>query len=331
LQVWEKTKFFPLTSVDRFSKRARKKYGIGQNQGGGSLMKIMLSTLLVLSVFVLMLPARGNAAEIEPFGMLSASVGYERERLPNAGHGVSSNEQSRGSGLPAGAPGARSTVEALGVYPLGLPNFGVQGSGQLGGGERFRGSASLGPIYAWAGGKSGIFLTYQHRNLHDSNFFWLSPTLALYFDQLNVNFRYTQQLARITKDTGGQDIKVVEAPTNQFQATGSYFPAMDVAFLKKDNLELTFGAQVNTFSGPNSHKIQGAGVGPVVGVSMMPWQNVEVNLFRATLDNRSRYKVDSGVRLFFAKSNNATLKELRRKYMEAGPGPVGAYSAARHD
>ena len=38
------------------------------NKEGRSSMKILLSTLLVASIFAFMLPATANVAEIEPFG-----------------------------------------------------------------------------------------------------------------------------------------------------------------------------------------------------------------------------------------------------------------------
>jgi hypothetical protein len=95
-------------------------------------------------------------------------------------------------------------------------------------------------------------------------------------------------------------------------------------------LELTFGLQVNSFSGPSVGHISGAGVGPVFGLAVMPWQNLEVTLVKGTVDNRSRYQVNSGLRYFFANAGGS-LKELRRKYMDVGPGPVGAYAVERTD
>src|SRR5713101_6743437 len=142
-------------------------------------MKIMLSTLLVLAVFVLMLPARGNAVDLEPFGMIGASVGYEREKLPPTHWGSGSE---RTVGLPVGAPGARSNVDALGVLPFIWRNFGLQGAVNFGGGARARFGANLGPVYAFDGGMTGFFVIYQHRRLEEKNYFWLNPVLALYFE-----------------------------------------------------------------------------------------------------------------------------------------------------
>src|SRR2546425_35583 len=128
-------------------------------------MKITLTALLALAVFAFMLPATANVAEIEPFGFLGASVGAERE-----------------TGVPrddVGRAGARGTIDALGVIPFGIPNFGLQASAQYVGGQGSRFAGSAGPIYAFPGGKTGIFLEYQRRTLRDADFFWLNPVLAL--------------------------------------------------------------------------------------------------------------------------------------------------------
>jgi hypothetical protein len=125
-------------------------------------------------------------------------------------------------------------------------------------------------------------------------------------------------------------------PTNRLQGTVSYFPTFDLGALnvltgnKKNNLELTVGLQINTFAGPYRHDVRSAGVGPVMGVSVMPWQNVEVNVFKFTVDNRSRYSYESGVRVFFGKANTSLL-DWRRKYLDAGPKPVGAFTAPHSD
>jgi hypothetical protein len=282
-------------------------------------MKLIVSTLLVLSVFVLMLPARGNVAEIEPFGFIGAFVGAERETgIPHNG---------------VGRAGGRGTIDALGVLPFGIPNFGLQASVQYVGGQGSRFAGSAGPIYAFPGGKTGFFLEYQRRTLRDADFFWLNPVLALYFDQANVNLSYQHPISGVQKlssgdGSGSEDTEFTDVATNKFQGTVSYFPQIDLGFVRKDNLELTFGVQVNTFTGHDTNHIRSAGVGPVVGVSAMPWQNLEVNLFRVTADNRSRYQVNSGVRYFFTSGGEKamTLKEVRRKYLEAGPGPVGGFT-----
>jgi hypothetical protein len=95
--------------------------------------------------------------------------------------------------------------------------------------------------------------------------------------------------------------------------------------MRKDNLELTAGLQANTFAGAGNGKLTGAGIGPVLGVAFMPVQNLVVNLFRVTGDSRDRYRVDSGIQLFFEKGTS-TLKELRRNSLEPNrdaPGAIG--------
>jgi hypothetical protein len=65
-------------------------------------------------------------------------------------------------------------------------------------------------------------------------------------------------------------------------------------------------------------------------MAVMPWQNVEVNVFKVTVDNRSRYSYESGVRLFFGQANQSLL-DWRRKYLDAGPKPVAAFTAEHSD
>jgi hypothetical protein len=286
-------------------------------------MKITLSALLVLSVLVFMMPATADVAELEPLGILTALGGAERETGQPTSHGV-------------GRAGGRGTFNALGVLPFAWSGFGLQGTAQYVGGQGSRFGASVGPLYDFGGGKTGLFFSYQHRSLRDGDFFWISPALALYFDQANVNLSYIQPISPWqTKTKCGdecsgrrEDTKAVDIGINRLQGTVSWFPPVDLGFLRKDNLELTFGVQVNAFTG--AHFVRGAGVGPVFGVAAMPWQNLEVTLFKATIDNRSRYQVNSGVSFFFARAAQS-LKEFRRKYMEAGPGPVGGFTRPRSD
>jgi hypothetical protein len=128
--------------------------------------------------------------------------------------------------------------------------------------------------------------------------------------------------------TSTETRKITEYGVNRLQATASYYVPWDIApFLRKDNLELTLGVQVNTFGGVGHEKLTGVGVGPVAGVAFMPWQNVEVNLFKATGDNRGRFDVQSGLSFYFSPSNAPSLKMLRRKYLEVGPGSVGAVAS----
>jgi hypothetical protein len=273
-------------------------------------MKVLTGAALAL-LFALVRPPIANVAEVEPFGRLGASIGAERETGEPIGHSV-------------GRAGARVTLDALGVIPFAWQNFGLQGSAQYVGGQGSRFGGTLGPVYAFDGGKTGFFLDYQHRTVRDADFFWLNPALSLYFNQMNLNLSYAHPISGVQKDTSFPRSKV-DVASNKLQATVSYFPAFDMAFVRKDNLEFTFGVQVNAFAGHDANKLNGAGVGPVFGVAMMPWPNMEVNLLRATFDNRSRYKVDSGISFFFSKGANQTLIQLRRKYLETDP-PVGAFT-----
>ena len=231
------------------------------------------------------------------------------------------------------------------MLPFALQNLGLQGSAQYIGGQGSKFGVSAGPVYGWAGGKAGLFLNYQARTLRDSNFLWITPAVALYYPQVNVNVSYTQPVSSPQQEVCGddkcthfrkEDAKRLMVPTNRLQGTVSYFPTIDLGALnvltgnKKNNLELTAGLQVNTFAGPYRHKVRSAGVGPVLGMSVMPWENVEVNVFKLTVDNRSRYSYESGVRVFFGKDKTSLL-DWRRKYLDAGPKPVGSFTGTHSD
>jgi hypothetical protein len=299
-----------------------------EEKGGKHLMKVLTGAVLAL-LFALARPPIANVAEIEPFGFVSAMGGAERETGQPSG-GV-------------GRAGGRATLGALGVLPFVWQNFGLQGSVSYVGGQGSRFGVSAGPLFGWAGGKSGILIDYQHRTLRSSDFFWISPVLALYFDQLNVNLSYSQPISPIQRKTrldfdpdhDGDPCKNCsdiigsnerrDVPVNRLQASVSYFPAIIMPFVTKDNLELTFGVQVNTFAGPMKD-LRGAGVGPVFGVAVMPWQNLEVTLLKASFDNRSRYNVQSGLSFFFPTTATASnsLMQLRRRYIQVTPMVSGA-------
>jgi hypothetical protein len=280
-------------------------------------MKVLTGAVLAL-LFALAHPPIANVAEIEQFGFLGAFVGAERETgQPNA-HGV-------------GRAGPRSTIEALGMLPFAWQNFGLQGSASLVGGSGARFGASVGPVFGWPGGKSGIFFDYQHRALRGSDHFWISPAIAVYLNQFNLNLKYSHPLSGAQKHFQGDpsDVNQIDQAMNRLQATVSYFPPMDLFFIRRDNAEFTFGVQVNNFAGVDRTEMRSAGVGPIFGAAVMPWQNLEVNLFRVTVDNRSRYQFNTGLRYFFnAAGTGQSLLQVRRKYLDAGPGPVGSYTAS---
>jgi len=288
-------------------------------------MKITVGALIVVISLIFVLPPKAISANLEWLGIVSGFGGAEKE-----------TGQPNGSKTQAGG---RGTVQALGVIPFGP--FGVQGSFQYTGGSGSRFGTTFGPLYDFTAGKVGLFATYQHRTQRDTNFWWLEPALDWYLGQMNLSLRYLQPVSdiQVTRKKLGpvdpfdiQQIKQVDIPVNRLQGTASYFPP-DILQLGKDNLELTFGVQVNSFVGP-TRNIKGAGVGPVFGIAMQPMQNVEFTLIRGTVDNRSRFDFQSGIRIFLGKSTpslspatSPSLKELRRKYMEASPNPVSGYTA----
>lgn len=291
-------------------------------------MKTTVRTLLVAAGLVLALTAQAKATNLEWLGIVSGMGGAERE----TGSAVT---PSNTAGL--GKAHGTGTAQALVVVPFGP--IGLQGSFQYTGGQGSRFGTTIGPMYDFTAGKVGLFTTYQYRSVRHGNFIWLEPALDWYLDQLNLSLRYIQPVSNVQRHKsvfdpgpGRQDYNVVDVAVNRLQATASYFPP-DFLQLGKDNLELTFGAQVNSFVGP---RVNGAGVGPVFGIAMAPAQNVEVTLIKGTVDNRSRYELQSGLKFFFGQgakvgtspSGTPSLKDLRRKYMEASPYPVSTYTGA---
>ncbi len=308
--------------------------------------------LITVAILLLTLPGNGIPADVEWLGIFSGFGGAERET------------GSPGKGGPAvccisfptvnktGTAGGRGTAQGLGVIPIWGP-LGGQVSINYTGGLGSRIGTTFGPLYDFTAGKVGLFATYQHRTLRSANFWWLEPALDLYLGQMNVSLRYIQPLSGAQTHTFGdrtpicfatptapcpaEDYKVVDQAINRLQGTVSYFPTVDFLQVGKDNLELTLGAQVNSFGGPYQ-KVARTGVGPVFGVSLMPAQNVEFTVVKGTVDNRSRYQVETGLRFFFSKggtpslkpAGSPSLKELRRKYMEASPYPVSTYTGEHH-
>ena len=252
-------------------------------------------------------PAAKAAEALEMFGKVELSGGAERE--------------------PHVSAGARGTVEALGVLPL-MPNFGLQGSMHYVGGLGSRAGVSVGPVFAWGSGKVGFFTAYQHRGLRDSDFVHVIPSFAWYLEQMNISLWYAHPVTGAQR--GGDR---VEYGVNKIQGTVSYYPGSDWAsFLRKDNVELTFGVQANTFAGAGHGKLGNTGIGGVAGVSFLPVQGVSVNLVRGTYDSKSRYKVSSGIDFFWGRGTT-TLKDARRKYLEPNtdtPAAGGKVSPKSH-
>jgi hypothetical protein len=291
-------------------------------------MRIVVRLLTVFTVLVLVLPGQGRAANVESFGMISAGVGAEREtggpsgctNLGVANEIFSINGGTFKPGSCVGEAGARGMVSILGVLPFAMQDLGLQGGLGYNGGDGSRFGAKLGPVYGWAGGKAGVIVDYQYRSHGSSHFFWLTPAVSLYVsDMMNVNLSYTQPISpiqdrnrRMPNSESSEMFNnwfIRYVPTNRLQGSVSIFPI--------NSLEVNLGAQVNTFAG-YTNNLRGAGVGPVFGLAWMPIQNVELNLVKGTIDNRSRYNVQSGLSWFFntgsTKGNN--IKEIRRKYLQ---------------
>jgi hypothetical protein len=256
-------------------------------------MKRLLTALAISGIFVFALASTAKAAAfLEPFGKVELSAGGEKE-----------------SHTPAGG---RFTMEGLGVLPL-MGNFGVQGALHYVTGLGSRVGFNLGPVLGWDGGKVGAFVAYQHRGLRGTDFVHLVPSIAIYLPQANLNLWYAQPVSGAQH--GGHR---VEYGVNKLQGTASFFAGSDwwAPYLKKDNVEILLGLQVNTFAGAGHDKLGGTGFGPVAGVSFLPMPGVAVNLLRLNFDHKSRFRVATGLEFFFDPKANVTLKEARRKYLE---------------
>jgi hypothetical protein len=342
-------------------------------------MKTITRALLVVATLILALPTIGMTTDIEWFGALSGYVGAERETgsqaspsnavCTNIGCGFEGGTGGFMNHSAIGKAGFRGQADALGVIPLAGP-LGAQISFNYTGGLGSRFATVFGPIYDFNAGKAGLFASYQRRTARSSNFWFIQPAVDLYFDQMNVSFRYIQPLSGRQEKSKGDDgenncypctpddLSIIDIPINKLQGTVSYFIPSSVFGIPKNNIEITLGMQVNSFWGYQPRQttpehlecnffscmtvprrtstVGGVGVGPVFGVSVMPIQNVELTLFKGTVDSASRYQIQSGVRLMFNKGNgpfqkgtSPSLLDLRRKYMEASVGPVSTFSAIR--
>ena len=274
-------------------------------------MKRLLTALAIAGIFVLTLTASAKAAPfLDQFGKVELSAGGEKE---------------------AGAhSGGRFTMEGLGVLPL-MGNFGVQGALHYVTGLGSRVGFNLGPVFGWDGGKVGAFISYQHRGMRGTDFVHVIPSIAIYLPQANLNLWYAQPTSGAQR--GGHR---VEYAINKLQGTASFFAGSDwwAPYLKKDNVELLLGLQVNSFAGAGQSKAGGTGFGPVAGASVLVLPGVAVNLLRLTFDHHSRYRVATGLEFFFDPKGNTTLKDERRKYLEPnfeGPGSGAEVSSNGHD
>ncbi|HEY2990322.1 MAG TPA: hypothetical protein VGL11_21585 [Candidatus Binatia bacterium] len=278
-------------------------------------MKYLGPAIAILFAFAVAFPPVADVADVESLLRFSVLGGAERETASGDHRETGARPHGMGSG------------EIMGVLPLS-PHFGFQGSFNYTGGDGSRFGTNVGAIYGWPEGKSGLFFAYQHRTTaggdhHD--YLWVRPALALYFPDVNVNLWYSQPLTETQRSGHTGDNRPLSIPVNQLQGTASYFPPLAIMG-QKEALELTFGVQVNSFAGMDSEKLK-IGVGPVFGIAMMPIKNLEVALLRGTIDNRSRYKFDTGIHYYFG-TTATTLKEYRRKYLEPTnlPGTAGTWT-----
>ncbi len=275
-------------------------------------MKKLISVVLGVLLLGTLYASTANVAGVDWVGRISLLGGAEAETV------------LRPDDI-GGAPHGFGMIEGLGMIPL-LPQLGIQlnGAYQYGGGVGghkfgFQG----GPVYDFGMGKAGLFLTEQFR-IYDSgangggirsvNLLWLTPSVAFYdlIPGSNVDIWLMQQVSRHTITSGKRGDSVKQfAPTSILRTAFNYFIG---APFGRDNTELTLGVQFNGISGMDKEHAR-FGAGPVLGMATMPWQNLELQLFRVAVDNHARYRVTSGVQWFFDRGNSS-LMQLRRKYLE---------------
>jgi len=271
-------------------------------------MKNVMTTALVIGCFAFIFSAFPAYSQLDPFGKIELSGGWEKEAHSNAG--------------------GRFTFEGLGVLPF-VNGFGGQAAMHVVGGRGARIGINAAPVFAFPFGKVGAFVAYQHRGLRSTDFVYIIPSAAFYLPQININAWYSHPVSGADRSS-----RVVEYGINKLQGTVSYFAESDWwgPFLRRDNVELLAGIQVNTFAGAGHRKMGGTGVGPVLGISMLYSPGVAVNLIRATFDDEGRYRVATGLEFFFDPKGSTTLKEMRRKYLEPnfdGPPSAGEKDSPR--
>ncbi len=265
-------------------------------------MKNALCALVVAVVAIFFLASRAELAGIESVGKLSVEGGAEKEQGSEAG--------------------GRVTLGAMGVMPV-VGDFGLQARAHYVGGLGSRFGLSAGPMFAWGSGKAGLFVAYEHRTFNSNNFVHLRPSVAFYLPQANINLFYSHPVSDPQRDGRVFVNRSIEYGINHLVGTFNYFPDLNLgSFLKKDNVELMLGVQANSFGGAGAHNLQ-SGVGPVFGIAFMPIQGWELNVVKGTIDNHGRYRVLSGVAFYFDKLN-ASLKALRRRYLEPNLFSAGA-------
>jgi hypothetical protein len=280
-------------------------------------MKKLTGAIFGLLMLALWLPKVANVAGVDWLGRVSALGGAQRETTEH-------NSSAMG-----GSPHAFGAFQGLGVVPI-TPMFGLQFSGGVGsGGNGARMDFQAGPLFGWGNGKAGVFWGTQVHRWANGNTEsgsaqwrigwqnWIRPAVSFYdlIPNTNIDIWYSQPVGGIqntTRNSGDEPFKKLVA-LSEGRIAVNWFPP----FIMKDNVEITLGAQVTGASGAGNRVSASVpiGAGPVAGMALMPWQNLEVQLFKAQIDNRNRYRVSSGFQYYFNKGN-ATLLQLRRMYLE---------------
>lgn len=275
-------------------------------------MKKLAYAVFAFMMVGLLLPRVGNVADVDWFGKFSLLGGAER-----------TTRQTNSGPVGSGNHGLVMT-EAVGVIPF-TPILGMQFNAgyanMFGHGNKF--GMQAGPIFSFGMGKAGLFVTDQFHiynqgggrgGIRSANFVWLTPSVSLYdlIPATNIDLWWSHQLSKHNLVDGkfGDGTHQL-APTSTLRAAINFFPPF---LFGPGNTELTLGVQVNGISGMDRTRAL-SGAGPVLGMAVMPWQNLEVQVFKMTIDNRSRYQVTSGVQ-FFVSREPGSLMQMRRKYLE---------------
>jgi hypothetical protein len=301
-------------------------------------MKIVMRAMLLLALVAVAFPPQAGVANLEWLGRVSGLGGFERE----GGGGFRWGDVGDSGQSKAAIVGS---VEALGVVPFSaispmLENFGFEGQFSYAGGRGSRFNLNVAPVFAWNGGKIGVFYHNQWRNYPDGvggdksagndprefHFAWIRPAVSLYFPQMNVDISMNQPVVNVQYSAGyyERDSRYKKwIPQSQLRGVVNYFPTF-AEFITKDNLELSLGVEVNSFSGSNNLQ---SGVGPVLGIAILPMRNLELTVVKGNFDNRGRYQFISGLQYYFDSSKvSSTLLQLRRKYLDPTnlPGRVSS-------
>lgn len=287
-----------------------------------------IAALALLVIVGMIRPGIANGAEFEWLGRVSALGGAESETWKR-------KSVEGGSAHPFYLGGGLLVIPILPMLGFQL-NGGYQGSGDA----TWKADISGGPVFGWSGGKAGVFVAHQYRNWGRNHtrdlgtptwwFMWIQPAVSLYdiIPNSNIDIWYSHPVSRAfdTCQKGCDYWKRKFIAYSQLRAAVNWFPPLGL--FGENNIEVTLGVQVNAFSGTNKG-IAGSGVGPAFGMAVMPLQNLEVQLFKAAIDNHNRYRVSSGLQYYFA-AGKPSLMQLRRKYLEPTNLPGSVTTFERH-